>query len=166
MTKKITVSFKLLGLLSQPYDWDKEADAPGIYLWIENREGRNIINYIGKSHSSVLRRNRFHFENTVSGQYPVPMAYFSALDDKEKYYAPKGERKNFIYSNEEALKTFISYAFKYRDQITVYYSSHPIDDLKDLEANLIHILKPEENIYKHQIVDGLEVEVDINDLIK
>lgn len=146
------LEFKKLGHLSDPKNWAQDANKPGIYLWIENWDGKRGLIYIGKHLSSVYGRNLYHYEYMVSGQEPVPERYFENQD----LYLLDNRKKDRIgfFNDQDAFKKYLKYSFAYRDNIEVFYVNHNVD-VNETEAVLINFYKPSANRRKERPKKGL-----------
>ena len=136
-------------------------DVPGVYLWVENLNGKDRLLYVGRckggSGSTISKRHLHHYMSYLGGIYPLPERARTSkqrwnLDLRIPGVSNKITQKNeFLKLAEEG--------FGYANKLSLYFAQLPSTQVEIIERNLIYFLQPEDNISGTKTPPKVEIEI-------
>lgn len=149
---------KLSELLDKQNDLS-EWSVPGVYLWVENVNDTNrsfkkkCVNYVGKSKSSLLKRNIYHHVQQVVCLYSVPDLY----RNENRRYIPGKDN----YAVLKSVKNFSDLRIEseeYMKNVDLYFCRVESDKLKEIESDLLFQMIPLETNHSTRSASSLKFE--------
>ena len=116
---------------------------PGVYLHLYVGEEVTKLWYIGKSKSSLSKRQKEHYLFTVGGSYRMPKEH-KAMKNGEDWNPDPRENKEMrdVCLDQEQYLDYVKTTFSFAETTEVYLAECSDRLVNDVERNLLYKLKP------------------------
>lgn len=120
----------------------KDFEKPGVYLHLYVGEEVTKLWYIGKSKSSLSKRQIEHYRFIIGGLYNMPKEHKAMKDGKDWNPDPLKKEMRDVCLDKERYLEHVKTSFSFAETIEVYLAKCSEDKVKDVEGTLLLRLQP------------------------
>lgn len=115
---------------------------PGVYLHLYVGEEVAKLWYIGRSNSSLSKRQIEHYRCTIGGLYNMPKEHKPMQNGEDWNPDPLKKEMRDVCLGQERYLDYIKTAFSFAETIEVYLAECSKDQVNDVEGALLLKLQP------------------------
>lgn len=120
----------------------EDFNKPGVYLHLYVGEEVAKLWYIGRSNSSLSKRQKQHYLLTIGGLYNMPKEHKAMQNGEDWNPDPLNKEMRDVCLDREHYLDYIKTTFSFAETIEVYLAECSKDQVNDVEGTLLLKLQP------------------------